>query len=72
LLQKSLVGSVLFVDQLLVQLKHVELEYLSFLMSAADCILGGIINTLAKITSLALMKAGPLLDFSREAEAVVQ
>ena len=33
LLQKSLVGSVLYVDQLLVQLKHVELEYLSLTSS---------------------------------------
>ncbi len=41
LLQESPVGSVLFVDQVLVQLKHVELEYLSLLMSAADRILGG-------------------------------
>ena len=29
-------------------------------------------NALASITSSALVKAGPLLDFSREAEAVVQ
>jgi hypothetical protein len=46
----------LFVDQVLVQLKHVELlEYL-----------------LATIRSLAFVNAGHLFDFSRETGAAVQ
>ena len=67
LLQKSQVGSVLFVDQLLEQLKHVELEYLSLLMRAVHCILGGsnecsgnnyIFGTRERCSSLGFLKRG--------------